>query len=113
MFQRETYTERALMPNIMRLFHIERMLMIAELELDGLKTHTTMVKEKCPLYNTPVDMKVRKALSAIRSARDVLRNDMGSKQRTITTVGNIDYDANRDHLWECNPRASFKCAFCK
>ena len=96
----------------MRLFHIEKQLMIAELELDGLKTHTTMVKERCPLYNTPVDKKIRRALSAIRSARDVLRNDMGSKQWSITTRGNKGSSANRHSLWSCNPPPSFKCAFC-
>jgi len=94
----------------MRLFHIEKQIMIIELELDGIKTHITMRKEKCPLYNTPFDLKVRRALSACRSARDVLRNDMKSKQWTITTRSP---KANRHGLWDCNPKASFKCSFCR
>jgi len=96
----------------LRLFFIEKQLMIAELHLDGLKTHTTMRKEKCPLYNTNSDKKIRIALSAIRGARDVLRNDMKSRQWTITTRGKIGADSNRHSLWECNPPSSFKCEFC-
>jgi len=87
----------------MRVAKIERALMIAELELDGLKTHTTMKKEKCRIYNTVFDKKIRRALSAVRSARDILRFDVGEKQMTITTRGG----SNRHGRWDANPRSSF------
>jgi hypothetical protein len=95
----------------LRVAKIERALMLAELHLDGLKTHTTIKKEKCAIYNTPYDHKVRIALSAVRSARDILRNDIGHKQRTITTRGG---PANRHGLWECTPKKTtggWKCGF--
>ena len=84
--------------------------MIAELQLDGLKTHTTMRKEKCPLYNTPYDKKIRFALSAIRSARDILRNDNNGKQWSLTTRGK---KMNRHGLWDMNTQPNWKCGFCK
>ena len=93
----------------MRFSEIERKLMIAELNLDGLKTHTTMRKEKCVLYNTPYDKKIRLALSAVRSARDMLRNDSKQKQRTLTTRSN---SANRHGLWFCKVIPDWKCGFC-
>jgi len=91
----------------LRVAKIETALMLAELELDGLKTHTTMLKERCLLYNTPYDRKVRRALSAVRSARDILRHDVGTKQMSITTRGG----ANRHGRWEANPGPSFRCPF--
>lgn len=89
---------------------VERGLMIAELHLDGIKTHITMRKQKCPLYKTPFDFKIREALSGIRSSRDIFRNDIGSKQWTLTTRGK---SANRHGLWDMNTKASFQCPFCK
>lgn len=86
--------------------------MIAELHLDGLKTHTTMRKEKCPLYNSNYDKKVRKALSAVRGARDIFRNDMKTKQWTLTTRGNTGTKANRHGLWFCHVIPEWRCEFC-
>lgn len=96
----------------MRTAKIEHQLMLAELHLDGIKTHITIRKDKCPLYNTAYDHKVRIALSAVRSARDIFRNDTGYKQRTITTRGG---SANRHGLWDCTPKKpiGWTCGFCK
>lgn len=87
---------------------IEAGLMTAELELDGIKTHITMRKENCPLYETQYDLKVRKALSAVRSARDLFRNAVGTKQWTLTTRGG----SNRHGLWHCQVIRNWNCPFC-
>lgn len=87
---------------------IEGRLMEAELRLDGVKTHITMRKEKCPLYNTDFDFKIREALTAVRSLRDHLRIIAGSKQWTLTTRGG----ANRHGLWHCQVIRDWNCPFC-
>jgi hypothetical protein len=88
---------------------IERRLMTAELHLDGLKTHMAM-NDKCALSGSVIESKVRASLTAVRSARDILRADTGQNQRTITTRGK---NANRHGLWTANPRPSFSCPFDK
>jgi len=108
----------SLRKEMLRVAEIERGLMIAELELDGIKTHITMRKERCRLYNTPFDKKVRKALSAIRGTRDKFRNDIGSKQWTLTTRGPTNLPknkgtANRHGLWVCRSKTDWKCPFCQ
>lgn len=110
LFSEPFRTEKGAESKMIRNDIIERKLMVAELELDGLKTHTTMRKEQCPIYDSPYDHKVRKALSEIRGARDILRIDTHSKQWTITTRSK---QANRHGLWDFQYRKPFwQCGFC-
>lgn len=94
-----------------RTTQFERSLMIAELELDGIKTHIDLAKN-CILKNTPYERKIKKALSEIRSARDKLRNDIGSKQLTITTRAKSIRRPNQ--TWDCTPKRAYgwTCPFC-
>lgn len=80
-----------------------------ELELDGIKTHITMRKELCPFYESAFDIKVRTALSAIRSARDLFRIVIGSKQWTLTTRSK---SANRHGLWHMQVIRNWNCPAC-
>jgi hypothetical protein len=96
----------------LRTSQIERALMIAERYLDGMKTHFDLKrKPECLLKGTDFDILVHKACAEIRSARDILRNDMGHKQPTLTTRGG---PANRHGLWECKPQKAldWKCPVC-
>lgn len=90
---------------------IEARLMAAELELDGLKTHITMRKEACSLYGTDYDKKIRRALTAVRSARDLFRIENGSKQWTLTTRGGSNRHAELP--WHLPVRPAWKCPHCK
>src|SRR4029079_4155878 len=86
---------------------IELALMMAELELDGIKTHIDL-KRNCHLKGTDIEKKVKRALSGVRSARDLHRASQGSKQWTLTTRGGsnrhpeLDWDFNiRKKNWQC------------
>lgn len=92
-----------------RVEKIELKLMEAELHLDGMNTHNAFKKCLPIEYRT----KLQKALNAIRSARDTLRNDVKSRQWTITTRGSINSRFNRHGLWECNSIPTWKCSICK
>jgi hypothetical protein len=68
----------------LRTTKIEKELMIAERLLDGMKTHFDLKRvPPCPLKGTDFDRLVHAACAAVRSARDILRNDMGHKQPTM------------------------------
>lgn len=99
------------MPKI-RLADLEARLMEAELLLDGLKSHSTMRKESCALYDTDIlDHITRPALTAVRGARDILRNDIGSKQWTLTTRGGSN--RHKELPWDFNiRRKAWKCPCC-
>jgi hypothetical protein len=79
--------------------------MEAELILDGLFTHNNFKGCMNPIHAK----RIGKALSAVKSARDILRNDMKSKQPTLTTRGSIKSNFNRHHLWECNAVPEWQC----
>lgn len=82
---------------------IEERIIEAELLLDGLFTHANFH----PGCMREIHRKrIGKALSAVRSARDILRNDTRSKQWTITTRGK---KFNRHGLWVCNAIPEWKC----
>lgn len=80
---------------------------INELELDSICTHIENA-EACPLKGTSFHKKCRDALNAIRSARDIFRNDHKAKQWTLTTRGGT----NRHGLWHCQVVRNWKCPHC-
>jgi len=92
----------------MRYEKIELKLMEAELHLDGMNTHAAMKKCLPKEYRA----KLQASLNAIRSARDILRNDSHSKQRTITTRGSVIHRYNRHGLWSCNSIPTWRCSIC-
>jgi hypothetical protein len=78
--------------------------MEAELLLDGLATHNNFFHCMNPVHAE----RIKRALSAVRSARDILRNDAKGRQLTLYTRGK---KLNRKGVgWYFNvQRADWKC----
>lgn len=91
----------------MRFEAIDKGHRITEIQLDGICTHIETAKN-CPLKGTVFHLKLNEARQAIRSSRDIFRNDMGMKQPTLTTRGGT----NRHGLWECPVYPDWVCPFC-
>lgn len=90
----------------LRIEKIELKIMEAELILDGLFTHNNFRHCMNPIHAK----RISKALSAIKSARDTLRNDTVSKQWTLTTRSKR---FNRHGLWEMKVRTDWRCIGCR
>lgn len=96
---------------------VERRIIEAELHLDGMNTHIMRMGAGCGLWGTDYQKKLAAALGAVRGARDLLRNGLGEKQRTITTRGsknNTYTDKEGKILWDSQyRRKNWKCPFDK
>jgi hypothetical protein len=76
--------------------------MEAELILDGLYTHNNFFHCMNPIHAR----RIKKALGAVRSAREALRNDTKSRQWTLVTRS---YKFNRHGLWHMTCVPDWKC----
>ena len=98
-----------------RLLRAELSIMEAELHLDGMNTHIRRMGKNCALDGTPFQKKIASSLGAVRSARELLRGEMGAKQRTITTRGSKNNTYTGDDgkpLWDAQyRRPDWECGF--
>ena len=77
--------------------------MEAELLLDGLATHNNFFNCMNPIHAK----RIKRVLSAVRSARDILRNDADARQLTLYTRGK---KLNRKGVnWFYNAVPDWKC----
>lgn len=84
--------------------------MEGEIHADGILTHITRRKEKCPLYGTDFQTYLSIILSSFRSERSLIRNYIGARQQTISTRG---WKYNHHKRWDAQYRVKpWKCPFC-
>ena len=82
---------------------IERRIMEVELILDGLATHDNFMHCMNPIHSK----RIKRALSAIRSARDLFRNDIASRQLTLPTRSK---QLNRSGVnWHYGAKSELQC----
>lgn len=86
----------------LRTVKIEKHIMIAELILDGLYTHNNFKHCMNPIHAK----RIARALSNIRSARDLFRHDTGTRQWTLTTRSKR---FNRHGLWHMYCLPEWRC----